>query len=835
MAITAASLLVKVGYDDSEVDAGLKNTEGRISTASAAIGSTVGNLAANVISQLPGAVYTAATGMEDAMAPIGTLLGFQSAEFDAYTANVKNLVANSPTSADELGRAAYDVLSAGIMDVDQATLALSESQKLAQAGLGQVPDAVDVITSSMSAFKNENLSGADAAKVLFGTMSIGKADLNDIAQGFGGIAPTAAAAGVSFQEMMGAVAAMTQTGLPASEVYTGLKATLSNVIKPTSEAAKLAGELGLEFNATALQSQGLSGFLDNVKNATGGNIETMAKLFGSTEAVGMVMALTGDQAATFKDAIGGVATAGEGLDAAAEGMSNTVSARFATMKNKSMVALGELGNKGFKLLFEVIDVLAPKVEAMKETVVGGFRALAAAFKANDGDITSSGFAGVMERIGLAAAQAVDFFKANWPVIKEVVGQVLDGLVALWTTEGKAILAIATALVTQVVAFFQERWPQIQRIISDVMTIVRNVITTAWPIIQQIIAQAVQVITTNILPALMTALGVVMDIVEAAVGIVKEHWPQIADIFQQVADIVLPIMEIIGIVVSTVVTTLAFLWKQFGDEITAVVSWAFGFILDVIGSVLDVVMGVVNTVLSLIKGDWSAAWDSMKQIIEGVWELIKTIVSGALEVLKTTLSLAWDGIKLAIDAAWEGIKSGISAALEGIKTLASDAWEAVKTKATDTLDGIVTFLTEMPGKIKTAASGMFDGIVDAFRGAINWLIDIWNGLSFTIGGQKVFGQELPGVTIDTPNMEHLAQGGIIRRAGLAMVGEQGPEVLSFPANAQVSPLPAGGAAGIGGNVTYITINMPPGSDGDDVVRALKDYERRNGRVPVRTAS
>ncbi len=36
-------------------------------------------------------------------------------------------------------------------------------------------------------------------------------------------------------------------------------------------------------------------------------------------------------------------------------------------------------------------------------------------------------------------------------------------------------------------------------------------------------------------------------------------------------------------------------------------------------------------------------------------------------------------------------------------------------------------------------------------------------------------------------------------------------------------------------TEITINMPEGSDGDDVVRALQDYMRRNGSVPILTVA
>lgn len=88
----------------------------------------------------------------------------------------------------------------------------------------------------------------------------------------------------------------------------------------------------------------------------------------------------------------------------------------------------------------------------------------------------------------------------------------------------------------------------------------------------------------------------------------------------------------------------------------------------------------------------------------------------------------------------------------------------------------------------------------------------------------------------------ASGGDVRPAasgadggGPFWVGEQGPELFMpataghiFPANSKF-----GAASGGRGGDTYITVNMPPGSDGDDVVRALKKYERRNGRVPIKT--
>jgi SLT domain-containing protein len=70
----------------------------------------------------------------------------------------------------------------------------------------------------------------------------------------------------------------------------------------------------------------------------------------------------------------------------------------------------------------------------------------------------------------------------------------------------------------------------------------------------------------------------------------------------------------------------------------------------------------------------------------------------------------------------------------------------------------------------------------------------------------------------------ANGGIISRPTLALMGERGPEM--------VVPLTGPNAgAGMGGGVT-INVN---GGDPNAVVDALRKYMRQNGSVPMRTAN
>jgi hypothetical protein len=93
--------------------------------------------------------------------------------------------------------------------------------------------------------------------------------------------------------------------------------------------------------------------------------------------------------------------------------------------------------------------------------------------------------------------------------------------------------------------------------------------------------------------------------------------------------------------------------------------------------------------------------------------------------------------------------------------------------------------------------------------------------------KAFGMTYTVNPPDIKGIPELASGGIARRPTLALIGEAGPEA--------VIPLSRGAQYGLGGGggTTNIVINMPPGSNGDDVVLALQNYQRRNGTVPINT--
>lgn len=111
--------------------------------------------------------------------------------------------------------------------------------------------------------------------------------------------------------------------------------------------------------------------------------------------------------------------------------------------------------------------------------------------------------------------------------------------------------------------------------------------------------------------------------------------------------------------------------------------------------------------------------------------------------------------------------------------------------------VISDIKSLPGRISSAASGMWDGIKNAFKGAVNWIIDKWNGLHFTIPGVDT---HIPGVgtiggfTLNTPDLPRLASGGVAQRGGRAVVGEHGAEIVDLPTGAAVYPNGSNPASG-----------------------------------------
>jgi phage-related protein len=127
-----------------------------------------------------------------------------------------------------------------------------------------------------------------------------------------------------------------------------------------------------------------------------------------------------------------------------------------------------------------------------------------------------------------------------------------------------------------------------------------------------------------------------------------------------------------------------------------------------------------------------------------------------------------------------------------------AFSAVGGFITGAATKVGSFLTSLTGfrtKVATLSSGLFDGLSNAFRTAINFIINGWNRLQFSVPSINIGGAKFGGGTIGVPHITPLATGGVVKaRPGgtLIQAAEAGEDEVVSPLS-KVPSLLGGGAA------------------------------------------
>jgi hypothetical protein len=141
-----------------------------------------------------------------------------------------------------------------------------------------------------------------------------------------------------------------------------------------------------------------------------------------------------------------------------------------------------------------------------------------------------------------------------------------------------------------------------------------------------------------------------------------------------------------------------------------------------------------------------------------------------------------------------------------------------------VDTVFKFITGAVSGSIDLIKGYFSTLLGFYKSIFNTIASLWNNsigkLSFKVPGWVPgFG----GKGFDVPNIPMLAEGGIVTRPTLAMIGEGGqPEAV----------IPLSKLGNMGGGNMYVTIQ---GGDPNAIVDALRRYQRQNGAIPIRTVA
>lgn len=206
---------------------------------------------------------------EAGTAKVNTMLKLQGEELQKVKDEALAFSDEYKISNDKVTEAMYQGLSAGIQQEDLMST-LGVAAKAAKGGFTDLATAIDGITNVVNSYGLSMDSAEAIANQMLITQNLGKTTFGELASSMSKVTPIAKQANISTEELFSSMAVLTANGINTSEAVTGLKAALSNIIKPASQATKIAEELGFTFDVTTVQDKGLIGTIeyltDNLAN-----------------------------------------------------------------------------------------------------------------------------------------------------------------------------------------------------------------------------------------------------------------------------------------------------------------------------------------------------------------------------------------------------------------------------------------------------------------------------------------------------------------------------------------------------------------------------------------
>lgn len=379
-------LVYKISGDTGNFNSAINSTEKRVTSFGSTARKVFGTLGIAVsvgliTSQIRKSIQAFAE-FEESLAKVSTLFGDVNVDMDKLASNVIKVSSETGLLAKDINEALYSALSAGVEvteDMSGALDLVEKSAKLARSGFTDTETALSATIKTINAYKLGLDETDRIQKILIQTQNKGIITVGELGQNLAKVTPTAAAFGVTFEDIGAAIATMTAQGLRAEVTTTSLSQVISELGKQGTSASqglmKAAQGAGIaETNMSDMLESGMS--LGEVLNIMDGyakaNGISMVDMFGSIEAGKAALALTGENAATFASNLESMSTEADLVNEGYQKMVNTVAGQTsilrANISNLGVMVGDTLEPVVTSILTKINDELMPDLMGMGENL-----------------------------------------------------------------------------------------------------------------------------------------------------------------------------------------------------------------------------------------------------------------------------------------------------------------------------------------------------------------------------------------------------------------------------------------------------------------------------------
>ena len=577
---------VRIGADTSDLNRGLSQASRDISgfsraSSSLAHAARVGMLALGTAAIAAGGTIVGAIGkglaefkgFEKGMSEVFTLLPKASDQaMGEMTKDVKAFSKEFGVLPEQTIPALYQALSAGVPE-DNVFEFLEVAQKAARGGVTELETAVDGISSVINAYGREVISATEASDLMFTAVRLGKTTMDELSASLFQVNPTAAALGIGFDQVTAAMATMTSQGVPTRVAATQLRQMLVDLSKEGQVAAENFERIaGKSFREFVKEGGTVNDALVLMDQYATDNNSSLQDMFGSVEAGQGALALGGQNADAYAEALAEMGAAAGATEEAYSKMADDMQVSLDRLRAAFDVLKINIGEKFAPVFKDTVDWIVDHVPQIESVVGGVFDRVAGVFTFFTDQVLppvreaaseffagfrgdAEGAEGVFGRLGDVAGGFRDYFVEIAKILGDAFGSFVEYLRG---DEGqKAIETVFAALGTYV-----ETW--------------HTIMGTVWRAAGELVQKFVEFLNSDagkgLIESAMTLIGT------AAEGVKKvfdKVWPEVEEIVQVFID-----------------------WLG-GDGMEAI-SGLFQSIMDLVNGLIPVFTKVFNDIAPIIE-------------------------------------------------------------------------------------------------------------------------------------------------------------------------------------------------------------------------------------------
>jgi phage-related protein len=643
---------------------------------------------------------------------------------------ILNVATSTGTSATSLVDAMYHIESAGFHGAEGLKLLTTAAQgaKVGNADFGTV---AKTLTGTMNSY---NMTGDQATQMMNGLIAaVGAGDMkmNDLASSLGNVTPLAAAAGLSFAQVSGAIATMTSQNMSADQATQDLANTIRGLQNPNNVAINQMQQLGLNANDVAMNlgKRGLTGTMEMLTAAVAAHTKGGQVLIDTMK---NSKAAAADANIMFKQ-----------LPASIQGIAKQLmdGSITAAQFNKGISGLDAPGQhlaKQFELLIKnsgsFNDLLksgkpaAETYNAAMAKMLGGATGLntalmitgdrMATFQANTNTVAEA-----MKKGGTS----VD----NWDKIQGTFNQKMS---VLKSTVEVAGISIGTMLLPAVSKFADILIAVIRPTaewINQHHTLAGLILSVVGGMLAAIMVIKTVIMVQKLWTAAQIALNLAMDanpiglIIIAVAGLVAGiiyAWTH----FKTFRDVVEDVFNWLKDAVVTVIDFVEGHWRM----IITIIGGPLGLAVALVTKYWDQITGAAKSVWHALVDTWNAiknttlgVWNSIKDFFERYWKIMLFLFATPIYIMLAIWKNFHQDVEDAAHATWNAIKEFLGVIWGGIKSAAGAVWLAIKVTTIRPIQDVIDFITMAWNKISPWLKQRWDEIKGAATATWNAIYSV----------------------------------------------------------------------------------------------------------------